>query len=496
MVKLNQSVQFILNNEEVSADVPPGMLALDYLRQHRQLNGTKSGCKEGDCGACTVIVGQLSVDGKLRYLPMTSCLIPIGELEGKHLVTIEGLNMEGLSPVQQAMVDCGGSQCGYCTPGFVVAMTAGLMEPRLPLNEKGALHAISGNLCRCTGYRSIKSAGLQVIEGLADKLKSGDRVQSLVEAGALPAYFKGIEARLKAMRTDLSQNETSESSPPEPREASPVPRPRVIISGGTDLYVQRGDELPGADVVLLNNREPIPAAELREGQVCFDARMTFEAFAEDPLILRHIPEMPAYNDLIASWPMRTRSSIGGNICNASPIADMTCLMLALEAELTLGGSDGRQRSVPLREFYLGYKKMDKKPDEVVDTISFPTFEKPTLVNWEKVSKRAWLDIATVNAACKIRVDGGTVAEAHLALGGVAATPLYLREASRYLEGQPLEARSIHRCVEVAMGEFSPLGDVRGSAHYKRLLARQLLLAHFEKLFPETISQEDLYAPLR
>ena len=399
MVKLNHSIQFILNDEDVTTDVAPGTLALDYAREHCQLNGTKSGCKEGDCGACTVIVGELDAKGKLRYLPMTSCLLPIGELHGKHLVTIEGLNMKNLSPVQQAMVDCGGSQCGYCTPGFVVAMTAGLMEPKLPLNEKGALHAISGNLCRCTGYRSIKAAGVQAIESLADKLRGGDRVESLVEAGALPGYFAGIETRLKAIAGTPSVPE------PEPNsETSGEKRPRFIISGGTDLYVQRGDELPDADLVLLNNRPTIKAPELHDGSVVFDARMTFEAFAEDPLILRHLPEMPAYNDLIASWPMRTRSSIGGNICNASPIADMTCLMLALEAELTLGGSDGRRRTIPLRDFYLGYKQMNKKPDEVVEEISFPTFSEPTIVNWEKVSKRAWLDIATVNAACKLRVE--------------------------------------------------------------------------------------------
>jgi xanthine dehydrogenase small subunit len=492
MVKLNHSIQFVLNDEAISTDVSPGMLALDFVRQNRQLAGTKSGCKEGDCGACTVVVGELDASGELRYLPMTSCLLPIGELHGKHLVTIEGLNMKGLSPVQQAMVNCGGSQCGYCTPGFVVAMTAGLMEPKLPLNEKGALHAISGNLCRCTGYRSIKAAGIQAIESLAGKLREGDRITSLVEAGALPEYFNGIADRLKAIQSNAAVLEAQSEDAPE----ASASRPRFIVSGGTDLYVQRGDELPEADVVLLNNRPAVKAPELHEGRISFDARMTFEAFAEDQLILRHLPEMPAYNDLIASWPMRTRSSIGGNICNASPIADMTCLMLALEAELTLSGADGRRRQIPLREFYLGYKKLNKKPDEILEEISFPTFCEPTVVNWEKVSKRAWLDIATVNAACKLRVEDGHFTEAHLALGGVAATPLYLNDASQALQGKPLLVESIHECVDVAMGEFTPMGDVRGSADYKRLLARQLLLAHFEKLYPKTISQEDLYAPLR
>ncbi len=490
MVKINHSIRFILNDEEMAADVAPGTLALDFLREHLQLTGTKSGCKEGDCGACTVILGQLDGSGGVHYRPMTSCLLPVGELHGKHLVTIEGLNMETLSPVQQAMVDCGGSQCGYCTPGFIVAMTAGLMEPKLPLDEKGLLHAISGNLCRCTGYRSIKQAGLQAIEGLASKLAQGARVRALVAAGALPNYFGGIAERLEALQSvDMPAGANGATAAGEGC-------PRFVISGGTDLYVQRGDELPGAEVVLLNNRAPVEAAELRDGLVIFDARMTFEAFAEDPLILRHLPEMPAYNDLIASWPMRTRSTIGGNICNGSPIADMTCLMLALEAELTLSGGDGRRRTIPLRDFYLGYKQLNKKPDEIVETIAFPTYGPDTRVNWEKVSKRAWLDIATVNSACKIRVVEGRIVDAHLALGGVAAIPLYLRKASRQLEEKPLNVASFHECVETAMTEFTPIGDVRGSAGYKRLLARQLLLAHFEKLFPESIQPEALYAPLR
>lgn len=482
MVTVNKVVEFILNSETVQAHVPAGMLALDYLRQHKILTGTKSGCKEGDCGACSVIIGELKKNS-IEYRPMTSCLLPMGELHGRHLVTIEGLNMEHLSAVQNAMVDCGGTQCGYCTPGFVVCMTAGLMAPQVPLNEEGVLYAISGNLCRCTGYQSIKNAGIQAIQSLRDRLINKERIKALVEAKALPTYFLGIAERLKAIE------------PNEILQMGLQQRGCTIVAGGTDLYVQRGEQLAESSITLLNNGSEIPSATACEGRVIIDARMTFEAFATDPVIKTHVQEIYDYNLLMASWPIRTRSTIGGNLCNASPIADMTCLLLALECSLILTSPDGHRRELPLNEFYLGYKQLNKKSDEVVTEISFPVFSENTYFNWEKVSKRAWLDIATVNASCKFEVKENHFTHSSMALGGVSATPLHLKEASAFLDGKPVSMDTFLDCLAVALSEFEPIGDVRGSAHYKRLLARQLLLANFVKLFPETINQEALYAAL-
>lgn len=482
MVLINEQIEFILNARDVCANVPGGLLVLDYLRQNKQLVGTKSGCKEGDCGACSVILGELDEEGFVTYRPMTSCLLPMGELGGKHLVTIEGLNMEKLSPVQEAMVDCGGTQCGYCTPGFVVCMTAGLMAPQLPLDEKGMLYAISGNLCRCTGYQSIKHAGLRAIEQLRERLADKERISALVEAGALPEYFADISERLKTMQAEAPVRD-------EPDTA------RYLIAGGTDLYVQRGELIPDETVSLLNNQTGIEPAKLRGERVYVDARMTFEGFAADPLVKSYLAEIDAYNLLIASWPIRTRSTLGGNLCNASPIADMTCLLLAIESSVHLVDARGGKRELPLKDFYLGYKEMNKAADEIVAEISFPVYGSKTLVNWEKVSKRAWLDIATVNAACKITVEEDRIVDAHLALGGVAATPLYLSGTSRFLVGKTPTPAVVDEALELAQAEFEPIGDVRGSAHYKRLLARQLIAAHFIKLFPESISEEALHATL-
>lgn len=478
-----QLIEFILNDQKQVVEVDAGMLALDFVRKQLQLTGTKEGCKEGDCGACSVIVGELKTGLGVVYKPVTSCLLPMGELHGKHLVTIEGLNMKsGLSPVQAAMVDTGGTQCGYCTPGFVVTMTAGLMEPKLPLNAEGALYAISGNLCRCTGYRSIKEAGRRVMDQLSSQLVDTDRVTALVEAEALPKYFTSIAERLDAIPAgDQFQKEPNPDA--------------VVVAGGTDLYVQCGEELPEQAVDLINLYGPVAGARLDNGRVILDARMTFEAFADDPVISEMLSSVVEYNLLIASWPVRTRSTLGGNICNASPIADMTCLLLALEAELTLRNAEGVERVVPLKAFYTGYKQMAKSADEVVMFIQFPVVTPDVSVNWEKVSKRAWLDIATVNSAAKLRVNSGLVVAAHLALGGVAATPLYLEQASAYLVGKALEVTTVVETLKIAQQEFQPISDVRGSATYKRLLARQLLVAHFERLFGDQLDMEAVYATL-
>ncbi len=479
-MNLKQSITFLLNDGEITAREAPGRLVLDFLRDSVHLTGTKEGCKEGDCGACTVIIGELE-GGRVNYQPMTSCLIPIGEMHGKHLVTVEGLSEGKLSPVQAALVESGGSQCGYCTPGFVVAMTNWLMDPTRTLDKPGFRDAISGNLCRCTGYRSIKAAGDRVTEQLEGELRGENRIDDLCRAEALPAYFNSIPERLRKIH---SRGPNTEGAAESVRS--------LLIAGGTDLYVQRGEEIPDLEVGLLNNR-PTPGPAREEGEnIVVDARMSFQAFGDDPLIRTCIPDILAYNDLIASWPLRIRATLGGNLCNASPIADMTCLLLALQAELHLEGGDA-PRSIPLKDFYLGYKELAKFPEEIISVIHFPKPGPKTHINWEKVSKRPVLDIASVNSAASFVVDNGTIEEAHLALGGVAPIPLYLSESARFLVGKSMSADLIFEMVDLAQSEIKPIDDVRGSADYKRMLSRQLLLAHFIKLFPEVIREEEVYA---
>lgn len=491
---MSQTTQFILNDCDVVADEPAGMLALDYLRRREHLVGTKEGCKEGDCGACVVLVGELN-GMRVKYKPVTSCLMPLGELHGKHLVTVEGLNMAQLTPVQQAIVDEGGSQCGFCTPGIVVSLTGYLMNAGSAIDDEGIKYALGGNLCRCTGYGSLKRAGKILIEefgngsDFVNRAKSKDIVAELVRARAIPEYFKPIPARLKK-----------------------IPKPRLkngkidhFIAGGTDLYVQRGDTIPDTHVSVLNLHPEMKGIAIKNGKVRLGALTTFEEFADHPGIIKMIPRIKEYMHLNASWQIRNRATLGGNIVNASPIGDMTALLLALESTLVLSdtlpaqtgdplrGKNGRRRrTVPMKSFFKGYKILDKRASEILTEIILPLPKAGTKIHFEKVSKRKTLDIASVTSAIKIRAPKGVITEVELSMGGVAPVPLFMKNACEFLQGRPVTRQTIVDAIQVAMKEIAPISDIRGAAEYKRLLVRQLIIAHFTKLFPEFVTVRDFY----
>jgi xanthine dehydrogenase small subunit len=469
-------IHFILNDRCVAADCSPGILVLDFVRKHRRLTGTKEGCKEGDCGACMVLVGEATGESVL-YKPIPSCMMPVGELHGKHLVTVEGLNMPALSPAQRAIVDEGATQCGYCTPGIVVSLTGLLLDPDKGLDEEQIKYALSGNLCRCTGYRSLKNASDVLQRSLGARL-SGDRVKNLVDAGALPAYFMEIPGRLQKISfVDAG-----------PMRFSGARR----IAGGTDLYVQHGEDIPVDSVDLLSAYPALKGIREAEGMFHVGALTTFEEFGADPGLLQMMPRLPRYLHLMASWQIRNRATIGGNLVNASPIADMTSLLLALDAEVVLKDGDAR-RNVPLQSFFLDYKVIDLNDAEIVLEVIFPGPKPDTYIHWEKVSKRTCLDIATINTGAKFRVIDGRVEDAVVSLGGVAATPRVLEKMGNFLVGRPLTVDTILEAESIAQSEFNPISDVRGSAEYRRLLARQLLFAHFIEMFPDRFSLEALCA---
>lgn len=477
---MTTETRFLLNDRAVTAAEPAGELVLDWLRRRARQTGTKEGCKEGDCGACAVLIGELSPatqNDQVRYKPVTSCLMPLGELAGKHLVTIEGLNVSGLTPVQQAIVAEGASQCGFCTPGIVVSMTGMLMEEGARLDRESVKTALSGHLCRCTGYRSLKVAGDVACQQVGERTG----VEALVADGHLPEYFRDVPARLRELR------DAARDAPPVSDEKAPG----VRIAGGTDLYVQQGEDLPDARVEVLNLFPHMSGIERRDGHLRVGALVTFEQFAENGHVRELIPEIDDYMFLIASLQIRHRATLGGNVINASPIGDMTALLLALDSRLVLQEGKDSRRTVPMRSFYKGYKVLDMEPGEVLTEILIPELAPGTRVNWEKVSKRKCLDIATVNSAIKIRVDGNRIAGVRLSVGGVAPIPLELRATREALLGRSIDVETIEAALAVAQSEISPISDVRGSADYKRLLTRQLLIGHFIRLFPDRLTLEDL-----
>lgn len=474
-----ETTRFWLNDELVETDESPGRLILDYVRKNR-LTGTKEGCKEGDCGACTILVGELH-DGRVRYEPTTSCLVPLGEMHGKHVVTIEGLNFDRrLSLVQDAMVRWGGTQCGYCTPGFVVSMTWYLMAEEDEPSMEGFKRSISGNLCRCTGYNSITRAGSEIIDAMgpdgtyASVWNADDRIAALCEEGLLPGYFTEMPNRL------------ADFDSPKPNGAGA----EFFVAGGTDLYVQRGAEIPGARIAILNHHPEMKGIREQDDALLIGALTTFTEFAEDPRVRRLIPRMDEFLWLIASLHIRNRATLGGNIVNASPIGDMTNLLLALGSSLVLD-LDGETREVAMKDFFLDYKKLDKAHGELVTQIIVPRGTRDTHVNFEKVSKRKALDIASVCSGARIEARDGTIISGFISMGGVAATPLLLRRTAGFLAGKSIEAETIRAALDVAQAEISPISDVRGSAAYKRLLTNQLIIAHFTELFGDHVTAEEV-----
>jgi xanthine dehydrogenase small subunit len=461
-------VTFILNKELISTGKSAGSSLLDFLRYDMGLAGTKAGCREGDCGACTVLCGALT-GNTVIYKSVVSCLMPLGNVHGKHIVTIEGVSTGHLSDIQLAMTDNGAIQCGFCTPGIVMSLVAESASQK-ETTKDSAISSIAGNICRCTGYKSIERAAEAIAASLNDK-EISDPVSWLVRQRQLPDYFLGIPERLSAI-----------SKP------SPNPDGAVRIAGGTDLMVRYADEIAESGIVSFLTREDLKGIKTEGGRCIIGASVTISEAGESEILKEYFPGISSCIPLIASEPVRNMATIAGNIVNASPIGDMAIIMLALNAEVTIEGASGT-RVLPLKDFFPGYKNTALDHDEFIRCLSFGYDAASTLFNFEKVSRRTHLDIAGVNSAIRLRMEGNIIAECSLSAGGVSPVPLYLGRTSLFLKGRPVTADNLWQSVTIMQEEVSPISDARGSAEYKRLLLRQLLFAHFHRLFPEKIKPD-------
>ncbi len=504
--------EFILNDRTIRTDAEPGTTLLDVIRYHEHLPGTKIGCREGDCGACTVLVGTLRPFGsaqvaQVEYRSMTSCLLALANVHGKHIVTVEGLTeplehgagVDKLSPVQQAMVDQGATQCGICTPGFVVSLSGCCLSQEAVTPEL-AVRSIDGNICRCTGYKSIERAAADVAVQLAKK-DVKDPVAWSVKNGFVPGYFAGIAERLKVL-TALGSD-----VPPDVRamhgawamHASPLPP----LAGGTDLYVQKHDTMHHAPIRSVFNDEGLKGIRI-EGDECAIGGGTVanELIASQELRER-FPKLEKHLLLVSSTPIRNMGTLAGNFVNASPIGDLTMFFIALDSTITLERSAGvvtpalsrgrvnDARELKLKDLYKGYKDLDKSPDEILTSVRFKLPTQHTGFNFEKVSKRTYLDIASVNSAIRLEMDGHTIREAFMSAGGVAPVPKFLVNTAVFLAGKEATPETVRNAVAVMNDEIAPISDARGTADYKRLLLRQLLFAHFMELFPERFKLKEL-----
>ena len=460
-------IQFILNNQTVRTSLPPGNTVLDLVRYQKRLVGTKIGCREGDCGACTILAGNIENE-QLVYRSMTSCLMPLGNAAGKHIVTVEGISGIELSPVQQAMVDTNGTQCGFCTPGFIMSLTGFVLNENSNSYDE-AIKSIDGNICRCTGYKSIERAAKILSERLNEipQAKTNGHITWLVENNLIPEYFTGMRQRLLQLTTTKEDHILKTNS-------------SIVIAGGTDLVVQKHAEVRKSATRHLFDDSNLKEIALENDKYTIGASVTVTGFAESTAIQNAFPGLAKYIKLISSTPIRNMATMAGNIANASPIGDMTIFFLALNARIVLSNGVSA-RTIFLKDFFKGYKQLEMANDEVIEKIIFIKPPKDAVFNFEKVCKRTWLDIASVNSACLITINkNGTIDDLHLSAGGIAPFPKYLAGTISYLKGKKISTDVLREAITVMNEEIAPISDARGTKEYKRLLLRQLFLAHMIK----------------
>lgn len=457
------SLQFLLNGQEIRlTEVGASDTLLDFLRINRRLTGTKEGCAEGDCGACTVLVGRLSDAGPI-YEPVNACIRFLASCHGCHIVTIEHLQGPdgGLHPIQQAMVEHHGSQCGFCTPGIVMALYALWMTtPDAGVTDIET--ALQGNLCRCTGYEPIVKAAL------AAGRAGGQAMDALLRER------EAVAARLREMRgarVDLSRG-----------------RERAIIPADVDDLAVLLEENPGATIVagatdvglwvtkFLRDISPaifighlMKDIAVADGEIRLGAGVTYSEAA--PLIAQHLPQAYDYWMRIAGWQVRNMGTVGANIANGSPIGDTPPLLIALGARIVLRKGAAR-REVALEDFFIDYGKQDRAPGEFVETVIIPTRTEAHIAAY-KVSKRRHSDITAVAAGFCVSVENGIIAQARVAFGGMAATPKRARGAEAALIGQPFTAETFEAAARAVSDDFQPLTDWRASGDYRRIVAANL-----------------------
>lgn len=444
---IGTSIAFTLNGRPVTlpAGTSPTTSVLDWLRASG-LTGTKEGCAEGDCGACTVVLEEA---GGART-PINACLAMLGQMQGRAIRTVEGLRgPDGAPhPIQRAMAESDGTQCGFCTPGIVMTAWA-------HAREGGEVHeALAGNLCRCTGYRPI----LEVFETLAD---DGAPAPALPEPA--PARFDapGQVFHLPASLPDLLAL----------RAAHPE---AWLLAGGTDLGLRVSDhrEKPPAIICLLNVPE-LHRLEATSGAIEAGAAVPYARLLA---LFRREAGFGPYAALLArlgSRQIRGLGTLGGNLGTASPIGDALPPLLALGASVTLASQAG-MRTLPVADFLLGYRKNALAPGEIILSVTLPRPAPDALFACEKISKRHDQDIATVGAALLLRLDGGVVAEARLAFGGVGPTVARAARAEAALIGRAFDEAAVNDAAEALMQDIAPLSDWRGTADYRRLVAQGLL----------------------
>ncbi|HTJ59530.1 MAG TPA: xanthine dehydrogenase small subunit [Devosiaceae bacterium] len=469
MPAIRNSIRFLLNDREVEVtDISATATLLDYLRLDRRLRGSKEGCAEGDCGACTVLVGRLRGD-ELVYESVTACIRFVGSLDGCHVVTVEHLaDADGaLHPVQQAMVAEHGSQCGFCTPGIVMSLYGLWMRQPDPSTVEIET-ALQGNLCRCTGYAPIVRAGKAI------------STYGALGQDRLVAERQRIIERLKSFRdgarVELGEGQDRIVNPASLDDFADfyVGEPAAtIVAGSTDvgLWVTKFMRDIGP-LVFIGGLEELRRIEENEDAITLGAGVSYTDAA--PALVRRFPQLADLWNRIGGEQVRNMGTVGGNIANGSPIGDTPPPLIALGAKIVLRHGAER-RKLSLEDFFLAYGKQDRRPGEFVESITIPALPEGEQFAVYKITKRRDEDISAVCGAFRVAVgDDGFVQTVRIAFGGMAATPKRAKTVEAALVGKPWTAASIEAALPAFAEDFQPITDMRASAEYRLLVAQNLL----------------------
>ena len=458
-------IRFLINNDVVEiTEARADLTLLQFIREHRKKTGTKEGCAAGDCGACTVVLAEPAPTNSgaiLNYRTVNSCITLMSAVHGKQLLFVEHLsNGKSLHPVQQALVDHHGSQCGFCTPGFIMSMFA-LYHSNTTPNRDDVLHALSGNLCRCTGYRSIIDATLAVCEQTPDDQFSARQETTLATllslSGEKPSgtgniYTPSSREELKAL---IKANPTAQ-----------------LVAGSTDLSLQFTQQLKNVQTLIsVTHIDALKHCTKSEHSLIIGAAVALNDAA--PLLLGAFPQVAELITRFASLPIRNQATIGGNVANASPIGDMPPLLLALNAILHLDNGDS-VRKVPITTFFTGYRETTLAKGEWISAIEIPVKQPNQTLAAYKISKRFEDDISAVCAVFNVTLENGKVESISSGFGGVAAVPSTCDALESALKGKQFASKE---CLtlgkQVLFDAFSPIDDVRATAQYRKTVLANL-----------------------
>jgi xanthine dehydrogenase small subunit len=466
---MRREIAFLRRGQPVRlSQAAPSLTLLDYLRLEERATGTKEGCAEGDCGACTVVLRRV-VGGEVAYQAVNSCILLAGQADGSEVITVEDLaDGDRLHPVQQAMVDHHGSQCGFCTPGFVMALFGLYHAPPSASPDRDAVHEwISGNLCRCTGYRPIVDAGLTACTGARSDQFSANEAAARTALAALDDgedLFVGGDTRFFAAPASIASLASLYLAHPD----------AVLVGGATDVglwITKQLRDLP--KIIWLGRVRGLDAIEDMDATINFGATVTHEAAW--PHLASIDSDLGELMRRFAGRQVRTAGTIGGNIANGSPIGDTPPALIALGATLTLQKGD-TVRTLPLEDFFIAYGKQARHQGEFVRAVEVPKLKPNESFRALKLAKRYDQDISAVMAAVKLTVEGRHIAEARIAYGGMAATPKRASATEAALTGLSLDdPTGLDAAVLRLAEDFSPIDDMRASAKY-RLAGAQALLA--------------------